>query len=217
MMSLDSLRPYLRSSILDDRVRVRELLHASGLVGELPVDEPARLVENVIPAGVLEEPLDVLAVPVELDVHVLSISTADRFHHFLYRGTAIDWKAILASFLTQDHLHLPICHSLVRRLLQWHCPATRNLQTFLSCSIDFVVFDRASPFWTIKCIFVLLLYLPENASETHAAVRAEPSFGLILIVVETRRIMLTGNLIRELHVEIIKSRFSLRHIEPRWI
>lgn len=102
--------PALRSRIFNDSVSVRELLHTSGLVAELPVDEPARLVEDVLPAGVLEEPLGVLAFPIELDVHVVPISTADRFHHFQYRRAAIDWKAVLASFLSQNHVHLPISY-----------------------------------------------------------------------------------------------------------
>lgn len=138
-------RPYLRSRILHDSVRVRELLHASGLVAELPVDEPARLVEDVWPAGVLEEPLGVLAVPIELDVHVLSISTADRFHHFLYRRATVDREAIVASFLTQNHLHLPICHPLVR-LLEWHFPANLKRHTFLPAFHRFLLFNRVLSF-----------------------------------------------------------------------
>lgn len=91
-------RPYLRFRIPDNSVRVRDLLHASGLVAELPVDEPARLVEDVCPAGVLEKPLNVLAVPIELDVHVVSISSTTRFYHLLYRRTAVDRAAL--AFLT---------------------------------------------------------------------------------------------------------------------
>lgn len=98
---------YRRSRIFNDSVSVRELLHTSGLVTELPVDEPARLVEDFWLAGVLEEPLGVLAIPIQLDVHVFPISTADRFHHFLHRRAAIDWKAVLASFLSQN-LSIPL-------------------------------------------------------------------------------------------------------------
>jgi len=130
MTEFDVSQLYLRSRILNDSVRVWELLHASGLVAELPVDEPARLVEDVWPAGVLEEPLDIFAVPIELDVHVFSSPTADRFYHFLYRRTALNRKAVFAPFLTQDHLHLPICHQLVRRVLRWFCPANCNGKHF---------------------------------------------------------------------------------------
>lgn len=112
---------YRRSRIFNDSISVRELLHTSGLVGELPVDEPARLVEDVWPAGVLEEPLGVLAIPIQLNIHVFPISTADRFHHFLYRRTAIDWKPVLASFVSQNHVHLSISHPL-GSILQSLCP-----------------------------------------------------------------------------------------------
>jgi hypothetical protein len=39
--------PYLPFGILDDGIGVGELLHASGLVAQSPVDEPARLVEDI--------------------------------------------------------------------------------------------------------------------------------------------------------------------------
>lgn len=84
--------------VLDDSVRIRVLLHASGLIPELPVDEPARLIENVWSARKLEEPLAVVAVSIELNVHILLILTADRFRHLFYRRTTIDRGAFLASF-----------------------------------------------------------------------------------------------------------------------
>lgn len=116
---------YLPFRILDDGVRVRELLHASGLVAQPPVDEPARLVEDIRLAGILEEPLNVIAVSIQLDVHVVPISAADRFRYFFHHRTTVDRVAVHASFLAQCHLHLPDRHPLVGRI-QWHWPAVNR-------------------------------------------------------------------------------------------
>lgn len=123
MMSSVLFHSNLRFRILNDSVRIRELLHTFRLIGELPVDEPAWFIENVWSARKLEEPLDIVVISIEFDIHILSISTTARLYRFKYHRTAIDRVAVLASFLTQDHLHLSIGRSLVRWFLQWHCPA----------------------------------------------------------------------------------------------
>ena len=107
---------YLGARILDDRVGVGELLYAARLGLQLAVDEAAWLVEDVRPAGVLEEALRVLPVPVELDVHVLPVTAALRLDHLLYRRATVDRQALLAALLPDQQLHLRIGHAPRRRL-----------------------------------------------------------------------------------------------------
>lgn len=115
---------YLILRVLYNSIGIGILLHASGLFAELPVDKPARFVEDVRSTRILVESLGDFSVPIELDVHLLSVTSTERLDHLLYCRAAVNGVALVASFLAYYCLHVAIRQAFYRRLFNWCHPVT---------------------------------------------------------------------------------------------
>jgi hypothetical protein len=73
-----------------------------------PVQKPARSAHNILFARVFVEPLSNVAIPEQHYIHVVFVSTALGFYHFLHRRAAVHGTPFITAFPTQQHLHLSV-------------------------------------------------------------------------------------------------------------